>query len=250
MKDIRMQRAHKKSEIIKNVFEEEKLKNPKILVGCPTSDYKEYCLDEYAEAVKNLDYPCCDILLIDNSKTNDYFKKLKEKNLSVEKSKWFEGAMDRIVTSRNMLRQKVIDKNYDYLFSLEQDVIPPKNILRKLVSQNKKIISAVYFNPKQGKHIPLLAINRGLSKLSYIPEEIVINSNKIIKVDYCGLGAVLIHRSVLEKIMFRKSEKPGFDDWWFCKDAKKEGFEIYADLSIKCKHLIKNRPWKWGEIKL
>lgn len=226
------------------------MKHHKVLVGCPASDYKEYCLDEYAEAVKNLDYPNYEILLIDNSKTNDYSKKLKEKNLPAEKSEWFEGAMDRIITSRNILRQKVLDKDYDYFFSLEQDVIPPKDTLKKLVKQNKKIISAVYFNPKQGKYIPLLAINRGLLKLSYIPEEIVINSNKTVKVDYCGLGAVLIHRSVLEKIKFRKDEKPGFDDWWFCQDAKKEGFEIYADLSIKCKHLIKNRPWKWGEIKL
>lgn len=226
------------------------MKNPKILVGCPTSDLKEYCLGEYCESIKNLDYPNYDIFLVDNSKTDDYLKKVKEKNLPAERSLWFEGAMDRIITSRNVLRQKALDEGYDYLFSLEQDVIPPKDVLKKLTSQNKKIISAVYFNPKQGKHIPLLAIDRGLDKLSYIPEEIVINSNKIIKVDYCGLGAVLIHRTVLEKIKFRKNEKPGFDDWWFCKDAKKEGFEIYADLSMKCKHLIKNRPWKWGEIKL
>lgn len=226
------------------------MKHPRILVGCPTSDYKEYCLQEYTEAIKNLDYTDYDILLIDNSKTNSYLKKLKEKGIPCEKSEWFEGAMDRIITSRNILRQKTLDEGYDYLFSLEQDVIPPKDALKKLASQNKKIISAVYFNPKQGRHIPLLAVNRGLNKLSYIPEKLVMNSDQTIKVDYCGLGAVLIHRSVLEKIRFRKDEKPGFDDWWFCKDTKKEGFEIYADLSIKCKHLIKNRPWRWGELKL
>jgi len=132
------------------------------------------------------------------------------------------------------------------LFSLEQDVIPPKDILKKLVQQNKKIISAVYFNCNQGKYVPLLAVNRGLDKLSYIPEDLVIKSNKTVKVDYCGLSAVLIHKSVLEAVTFRRDKNPGFDDWWFCKDAKNQGFEIYADLSIKCKHLIKQRPWSWG----
>lgn len=225
------------------------MSHPKVLVGCPTSDYKEYCLDQYAESVKNLDYQNYDILLIDNSKTVDYIKKLKEKNIPAQRSKWFEGAIDRIFTSRNVLRQNVLKGGYDYLFSLEQDVIPPRGALKKLVSQNKNIISAVYFNRKQGGHVPLIAVNRGFDKLCYIPEDIALKSEKTVEVDYCGLGAVLIHREVLEKIAFRKDQKPRFDDLIFCRDAKKEGFKIYADLSIKCQHLIKNRPWAWGEIK-
>src|SRR3989344_3253635 len=39
----------------------------------------------------------------------------------------------------------LIYNNYDYLFSLEQDVIPDKNILKKLISHNKKVISGIYF---------------------------------------------------------------------------------------------------------
>ncbi len=27
-----------------------------------------------------------------------------------------------------------------------------------------------------------------------------------------------------------------------------KGFEIYADTSIKCKHLVSKRPWKWIEL--
>ncbi len=49
--------------------------NPKVLVGCPTSDYKEECLEEYAEAVKNLSYDNYEVLLIDNSKGNEYFER-------------------------------------------------------------------------------------------------------------------------------------------------------------------------------
>ena len=65
----------------------------------------------------------------------------------------------------------------------------------------------------------------------------------------CRLGCVLISRRVLEKVKFRYSEKyGGWDDVWFCEDAKRKGFEICADPKIKCKHLIKNRPWNWGDI--
>ncbi len=227
------------------------MKHPKILVGCPTSENQEYCLNEYSESVKNLNYPNYDILLVDNSKTDKYLKKLKQKGLPSIKGPWFEGAIDRIVTSRNIIRKKVLDEGYDYFFSLEQDVIPPRDVLTRLLKSKKNIISAVYFNIKNGVLIPLLAVNRGLPKLSYIPFELIEKSNKVIPVDFCGLGAVLIHRKILDKIKFRRDQKAaGFDDWWFCQDSKKEGFQIYADLSLKCKHLIKNRKWDWSQLKL
>jgi len=226
---------------------------PKVLIGCPTSKYQEYCLEEYHKAINNLTYGNYSVLLIDNSEDDYYLNKLKNKNINALKGEYFKGAKQRIIESRNLLRKYFLDNNYDYLLSLEQDVIPPKNVIEKLLSHNKEIVSAVYFNTSQ-KHkrlIPLLAKSTGLDKLSYLPEKFVKTSNNLVEVDYCGLGCVLIHKLVLEKVKFRfNSKKPGFDDWWFCKDAKENNFKIYADLSIKCKHLIINRPWKWNELKL
>ena len=56
--------------------------NPKVLVGCPTYEGKEYILDRYIERVKEFTYDNYDILLVDNSKTNDYAKKIKAKKKS------------------------------------------------------------------------------------------------------------------------------------------------------------------------
>ena len=222
----------------------------KILVGCPTSDYQEYALQEYAEAIKSLTYKNYDHLLVDNSKENSYLKKIKATGLQAIKSTYFESAKKRILTSRNILRQRVIEKNYDYLLSLEQDIIPPKDIIERLLKSKKEIISAVYFMPKDNTLIPLLAIDEGKEKYGYIPFEYADKNNHIININYAGLGAILISKKVLEKVKFRTDETPGFDDWFFCKDAEKEGFKIYADLSIKCKHLLKNRPWNWSQLKL
>src|SRR3989344_9162576 len=118
---------------------------PRVLVGCPTSFHKEYALREYAEAVKSLDYDDYDIFLVDNSPNNDYFNKIKEHGLNVIKGEYFEGAIKRIITSRNLLRKYALYNNYDYFFSLEQDVIPDKNILKKLISHNKEVVSWIYF---------------------------------------------------------------------------------------------------------
>ena len=121
------------------------MNNPKILVGCPTSFHKEYALKEYAEAVKSLDYDNYDVLLVDNSPDNVYYNKVQKHGLNVIKGPYFEGAIQRIVTSRNVLREYVLENNYDYLLSLEQDVIPDKDVLKKLISHNKEVVSGIYF---------------------------------------------------------------------------------------------------------
>ena len=91
----------------------------KILIGCPTSDYKSYCLNEYIEGLKNLTFKA-DFIIVDNSKTDEYITKIKEliediKNFKVIKdTEWFEGAKDRIIHSRNLIREMALKENYDY----------------------------------------------------------------------------------------------------------------------------------------
>ena len=58
---------------------------PKILVGCPTSFHKEYCLNEYAKSVKELSYNNYDILLVDNSSDDNYLDKIKSYGLNAIK---------------------------------------------------------------------------------------------------------------------------------------------------------------------
>lgn len=229
--------------------------NPKVLVGCPTSDYKSYCLDEYAKSVKTLSYDNYDILLIDNSKTSGYSEKIKKLGLNIIKDKYSESARERIVSSRNILRDYAIKNNYDYLLSLEQDVIPPKDIIERLLNHKKQVVSGVYFafNFYQGKHqlLPLIWVDfDDKNKKMFYIDKTRLWSKEIIKIATCGLGCVLIHKDIFKKVKFRYDFKmdEGFDDMFFCKDLREKGIDIYADTSLKCKHLIKN--WSWKNIKI
>ena len=229
---------------------------PRVLVGCPTSDYHEYCVNEYIDRIKNLSYKNYDILLVDNSKTDDYYKKLLKLGVKVIKTKYFENAKDRIVDSRNILRRYAIENNYDYLLSLEQDVIPEKNVIDELIKHKEKIVSGVYFNnfPKDGKDrfLMCLWVNRGDDKETiYHIDEIELHKPKVIEITACGLGCILLHKDVLEKIEFRyEKDAIPFDDVYFCMDVKKKGFKIYANTGVVCKHLFLKRPWDWKELKL
>ena len=233
---------------------EQDKKMKKILVGCPTSDYHEYALEEYSEAVKSLTHKNYDVLLVDNSKDDAYMKKLKASGLPAVKGPWHEEAKERIINSRNILRQKILDDKYDYFLSLEQDVIPPKNIIERLLQHKKRVVTGIYFNYINVKKSVELApvvwskVNMEKEERYFLrPSEL---NKGLIKIAMSGLGCILIHRSILEKIKFRYENKyPAFDDIFFGLDCKENKVNIYADTNIICKHLIKNRPWSWRNLK-
>ncbi len=219
---------------------------PRILVGCPTSDYKSYCLREYVDAVKALTYKNYEVLIVDNSKSRAYSKKIMSLGLSIIKDVYTENAKARIVSSRNILREEAI-KGYDYFLSLEQDVIPPKDIIERLLGHHKNIATGLYFTYGSDKTLmPLLWVsdNSGLRRLS--EEESMFG--KVIEVEAAGLGCMLIPKAVLEKVKFRyEKESASFDDMWFCKDIHDQSYRIIADTSVICKHLVEK--WDWSKIK-
>lgn len=228
------------------------MKVPKILVGCPTHERYAYCFDKYLDAVRKIDYSNFDVFLVDNSKGDKFFNRIKNENVSVVKTEYFDDPKERIVSSRNVIRQKVLDEGYDYFFSLEQDVISPSDIIKKLLSHDKKIVSGVYFMifAKNNKTRTLPLLWKRVDKSSNIRplSEKELWRNDLLEVDFCGLGCVLIHRDVLEKVKFRflKHNKDVFDDIYFCNDAANHSFKIFADTSIKCRHLFLNKFIKDG----
>jgi len=221
------------------------MNNQKILIGCPTSQHKEYSIKEYLEGVENLTYKNFDLVLVDNSEDETYFNKLKSFGANVVKGKYFESAKDRVIDSRNILRKYFLDNEYDYFLSLEQDVVPPKDVIERLLKHGKEITGGLYFYLGDDKKtlLPMLWVhyNDDYAKRLMFNE---IPENELIEVVTCGLGCVLIKREVLEKIEFRhvKDEEP-WDDLWFCEDARKKGFKVYVDTSVKCKHYVKGMDW-------
>jgi len=224
----------------------------KVLIGCPTYKEYEYCLNDYLNGIKNIQHPDYDILLVDNSEDNTYYNNIKKLNIPVVKAAYTTDVRERIALSRNVLRKKVLDEGYDYLFSLEQDIIPPPHALTRLLSHNKPIVSGIYFKlypitvkDKTGGTRTAKTLLPLIFKFADNPEEMhvcypqEVDGSTFFKIRACGLGCLLIHRSVLEQISFRHEPTQGaFDDFLFCTDATAKNLDIYADTSVKCKHLF------------
>lgn len=213
---------------------------PKVLVGCPTWEGKKYCLKEYADALRSLTYDNFDVLLVDNSRESGYSRMIEALGFKAIRAEWHDSARERIMQSRNKIREYALENHYDYFLSLEQDVIPEPDLIQKLLCHQKKIVSGIVFNNlpvgNKTEFLPMAYVEHPVDPtgLWYLPKQ-DLETPQLIELKACSLSCVLMHREVLEKIKFRYAE--GFDDMMFSLDSINAGFKIYADTSVVPKHL-------------
>lgn len=118
------------------------MKYPKVLLNCPTYDKKSYCWQKWRDMIKSLSYPNFDVLFVDNSKDKKYFEEISKDFNVIHKH--IEGDPRKVVSeSRNILRDEFFKGDYDYFFSLEQDVFPPFDVIERLISHDKDIVPGV-----------------------------------------------------------------------------------------------------------
>jgi hypothetical protein len=223
----------------------------KVLIGCPTHSRYRLCVDEYLRCVAALDYKDFKLVMADNSPDKELFRELVQKGVKVLGVDHYETARERILQSRNLLRDVCLDEGFDYFLSLEQDLLVAPDTLSRLLAHQKDIVSAYYGDRKElllkeestGKiqkatvDIPIvyLSVRQGRIRRAN-PEEVL--GKGLVKVGGMGLGCCLISRRVLEKVKFRYNpEHKAFDDMYFCEDAENLGFELYVDGSIVVRHL-------------
>lgn len=231
---------------------------PRILIGAPTAAPYQYCLQEYADRVKTLRYPNYGVLLVDNSEHPGYEKIIEQAGIKAIRAPVFiKDSRERLAASRNILRDYALKEGYEYLLSLEQDVIPPADILERLLAQQKPTITGVYFKPftltytHQGKELkkakklmPLLCgIIPGVRTKMHLFSAEEVADAKVMQVRFSGLGCILIQHRVLEKIPFRVNTNiPCHDDVWFSQDLWSQRIPLFCDTSVKCKHMLQKKP--------
>jgi GT2 family glycosyltransferase len=250
------------------------MKTPKILVASPTFDGMRYCINEFLRKILDLDYPEYDILIIENSESKDFFNELKEsfKNTKINfqrveaddnKNK---NKMNKIVESRNKIIKYALENSYDYILMMDCDVIPPKDIIKDLISCNKDIVSGVYLNLFDNKVLPV-------AWMDFTPEEFEeikskgffpqiksikdiqrhltvqeVNTSEMFKVSHPSPGCMLISRKVFEKIRYglfnldeiykKETKLTTSDDIYFIFKAKEAGFECFCYTKVKCDHMV------------
>lgn len=146
----------------------------------------------------------------------------------------------------DQIRNLIADwaKNYDYLFSVDSDIVLPRDSLRKMINADKALVSGLYIQRIPNTHTLEVYKDNGIGGTTNIPYE-EIQGRGLVQIAGCGFGCALIKGEV-----FRNMEYPHFyyksainhkdtvsEDIYFCAKARSLGYELYADTSIICDHI-------------
>ncbi|MFA5810515.1 MAG: hypothetical protein WC935_09340, partial [Thermoleophilia bacterium] len=134
---------------------------------------------------------------------------------------------------------------------LDSDVLPPPDIIQRLMVHNKRIVSALYARRHQPMY-PFLLRKTSENPIAFglIPDY---QAGSLVEVDVAPAGALLVSTEV-----FRKVPRPWFfwsadrvldiggqpitfttgtsEDYQFCIRAKQYGIRTWVDTAIKCRH--------------
>lgn len=134
-------------------------------------------------------------------------------------------------------------KQYDYLLSVDSDIILPPDTLRKMIAADKDVISGLYIQRKPDRHI--LEVYRDDFGPTINIDYNDIKESGVVEIAACGFGACLVKSEVI-----RAMEYPHFvyksaldhantvsEDVFFCQKARQKGFKIWADATILCEHV-------------
>lgn len=157
---------------------------------------------------------------------------------------YLEMPSDRpIENNRNMIVQRFLKSDADYLIQIDNDNVPPENPL-KLISlmkeQNIDILSCPVWIYQHKLILNIYKLDKTDGMLVPVDPE---KEKGLIEIDATGTGILLTSRKVLEVIkkpFERKYDENGIEelgqDLYFSRKAKNAGFKIFSHLNYISKH--------------
>jgi len=142
--------------------------------------------------------------------------------------------------ARNRIVQNAIEKNCDYLFFIDADMVFPPDTLLKLFSHEVDFVNALAFR-RIKPHYPCI--------FKWIEEDgaysTVQYSGGLQEVDATGMPCVLIDMKIFKKMKEVWPNRPWYyyrdntfsSDITLCENARKLGYKIMIDTDLKIGHI-------------
>ena len=147
--------------------------------------------------------------------------------------------------ARNEIVKKAIEGNYDYVFMVDSDIIIPDNSLGMLLENNVDICTGLFPRKNtKNKEIEIFKLGTKNFENRFTYDDI--NGNERFEIKGCGFGCVLIKTDVFKKLNYPWFKYVSYDsgsflseDLYFCVQAAKAGYKIWADPRVRCGHSIR-----------
>lgn len=235
----------------------EKHSYPKVLICAPQHESKMYCWEQWHKRATSLTYPNYDIYLADNSDTMDNVLLMNKyqgikaaytpKRKGVSKNQDF---YSRVNDSHKQCIDYAIKHKYDWVLHLETDVIPPFDVIERLLARKRPIIAGTYdiFFGKSRRAMVQLKEGtdrtiRGYGFHDFADENEPLFFDGTVKtVFHAGLGCILIHLDIFRALTFRTVKGiTAHTDTLFANDCYQLKKEIVVDTTVMCDHI--NQSW-------
>lgn len=134
-----------------------------------------------------------------------------------------------VYDAREQAAKYFLESDCDYMLFLDSDMVPPADMLIKLIQHDKPIVSALAFR-RVPSYEPCIFKGDMEFYLDY--------PKGLIEVTGVGMACTLIKREVFEKV-----PQPWFtptalgEDLSFCKRATDAGYKIFCDTNMICGHV-------------
>lgn len=216
---------------------------------------RDWILPQFVKCLKNIAYPKDKIkyYFVVNNTTDASFKILQNefpdaliheynfKRNKIGEHKWDKTLIYHMAVMRNATLEIAEKLKVDYMINIDSDILFPPELIKHLVSCDRRIISPVFFAGWSSNNKLPQCWSRG----GYDLDESLLNIFKNYKtlVQVGGLGAfTCIHKSVWQKgVNYTRVENLPNDvfgeDRDFCIRAKVNGFNLWASTYFKLLHV-------------
>lgn len=143
---------------------------------------------------------------------------------------------------RNLIAHRA--EPYDYLFSVDSDIVLPQDCLVKMLAHDVDLVSGVYIQRRPDAFIPEIyeehpngsILNVGMHDL---------NGPELKEIAGCGFGCVLVKSELIRKMgyphfVYKEAldhHNTVSEDVYFCMKAKSVGARLWVDPTIRCQHI-------------
>jgi len=144
-------------------------------------------------------------------------------------------------TTIAIARNKLVEfsKDSDYLLFLDSDMVMPPDLIERLLSHDKEVVSAMAYQRKYPFKPTILKLVK--EPADYAPAKI---EEELQEVDAVGCACLLIKTDVFKKLdppyfdfsVYKQGQAVG-EDIKFCQKLKEKGIKIFVDTELECGHI-------------
>lgn len=172
-----------------------------------------------------------------------------------------------VATARNRIAQKAIGLNTDYVLSVDNDVVLPKDALLNLLEADEDVCLGYYphrnaDNRYNGRTCICKLKDEHGNEYYHYPLESEYTVAEMADMARSGMSKIIVHGggmgcSLIKTDVFRRLSYPWYDwvnygdanrgmlseDLYFCALCRNSGIQIHADVRVGCGHMFRYIQW-------